>query len=90
MHSAPKVRLNGRRSSVACFSESGGGCLYGFCLLLEPFIAGAAVATVKMRYYGCVANGTSRLHHSVRSLRDLHSHGAFGPRRVNLEETCTS
>ena len=58
--------------------------------LLEPFIAGAAVATAKMRCYGRVAHGTSRLHHSVRSLRDLHSLGAFGPRCVNLEETCTS
>ena len=58
-----------------------------FCPLLEPFIAGAAFATTKMRCYGCVAHGTSRLHHSIRSLRDLHRLGAFGPRCVNLEET---
>ena len=32
-------------------------------------------------------HGTSRLYHSVRSLRDLHSLGACGPRCVNHVET---
>ena len=54
------------------------GCLYGLCPFLEPFIGGAAVATAKMRCYGRVAHGTSRLHHSVQSLLDLHILGAFG------------
>ena len=39
--------------------------------LLEPFIAGAAVAIAKMRCYGRVLHGTSRLYHTVRSLQDL-------------------
>ena len=60
------------------------------CSLLEPFLAGAAIATTKMRCYGRVAHGTSWLYHSVRSLRDLYSLRAFGPRCINPVETYTS
>ena len=50
--------------------------LSGYVLLgtrSSLFMAGAVVARPQMRCQGHVAPGTSRLHHSVRSLRDLHS-----------------
>ena len=43
--------------------------------LEPPFIANTLVAMLQMRHQGHVAHGTSRLYHSVQSLRDLHSLG---------------
>ena len=48
----------------------------GCWVAIEPlFIANTSVATLQIRHQGHVAHGTSRIYHSVRSLRNLHTEG---------------
>ena len=61
------VGLDRQRSAAMIWTVAG--------YMLEPFMADAVVARPKMHYQGHVAHDTSRLHHSVQSLRDLHSLG---------------
>ena len=63
--------------------------VHRYCLLFEPFIDKAIVATLKMRHHGHIA--MVRVGYTTVSVSTRFTHiGAFGPRCVNPVETSTS